>query len=329
MTQVLWPILLLVVGFVLLVYGADFFVDGCCSIAKTLRIPSIIIGLTIVALGTSAPEAAVSITAALNGSSGISAGNCVGSNFFNLLVIVGLCAVFAPVPVSRDIIKRDFPFSLFVEGLVLLVFCDFAFGKTANVLGRVAGITLFALYLIYIGILVFSIRKSRQVSTADADDDDDIKTMSVPKSLILIICGGAAVVFGGNIVVDNASIIARFFGMSETLIGLTIVALGTSLPELVTSFVAAKKGEVDLALGNCIGSNIANFLFVLGLSATVRPIAVDMNVLIDTTILIVACIIVYAMCLTGRRLSRKEGVMMILMYAAYTAYIFMRNYGVI
>ena len=140
--------------------------------------------------------------------------------------------------------------------------------------------------------------------------------------------GGAAVVFGGNIVVDNASMIARFFGMSETLIGLTIVALGTSLPELVTSFVAARKGEVDLALGNCIGSNIANFLFVLGLSATVRPIVIGMDVLIDTVILIAASAIVYVMCLPGRRLSRKEGVTMILMYAVYTAYIFMRNYNV-
>jgi cation:H+ antiporter len=312
---------LLVVGFVLLVYGADFFVDGCSSIAKSLRIPSIIIGLTIVALGTSAPEAAVSITASLSGSNDISIGNCVGSNFFNLLVVAGFCALFRPLPVSRDLIKRDFPFSILITIILLIMSVDTLFGAASNTLGRIDGIILFALYIAFMIVLIRSALKNR------TEADEEIKVYPIWKSLLLIIFGAAAIVYGGDLVVDNATTIAKYFHMSETLIGLTIVALGTSLPELVTSIVASKKGEVDLAMGNVIGSNIANILVVLGLSSAVSAMPVNSMVLTDTVILIGITIIVYLMSIRDKTISRREGVIMLLMYAAYAVYIFARNFA--
>jgi cation:H+ antiporter len=320
MKELLLPCLLLVVGFVLLVYGADFFVDGCSSIAKSLRIPSIIIGLTIVALGTSAPEAAVSITASLSGSNDISIGNCVGSNFFNLLVVAGFCALFRPLPVSRDLIKRDFPFSILITIILLIMSVDTLFGATSNTLGRIDGIILFALYIAFMIVLIRSALKNR------TEADEEIKVYPIWKSLLFIIFGAAAIIYGGDLVVDNATIIAKYFRMSETLIGLTIVALGTSLPELVTSIVASKKGEVDLAMGNVIGSNIANILVVLGLSSAVSAMPVNSMVLTDTVILIGITIIVYLMSIRDKTISRREGVIMLLMYAAYTVYIFARNF---
>lgn len=320
MRELFLPCVLLVVGFVLLVYGADFFVEGCSSIAKSLRVPSIIIGLTIVALGTSAPEAAVSITASLSGSNDISIGNCVGSNFFNLLVVAGLCALFKPLPVQSDIIKRDFPFNLIITVLLLVMSIDTFLGGRSNALGRLDGIILFALYIIFMIILIRSALKNRTKA------DDDVKIFPLWKSILFIICGCIAIVYGGDLVVDNATIIAEFFHMSETLIGLTIVAMGTSLPELVTSIVASRKGEVDLAMGNVIGSNIANILVVLGLSAAVSPMSVNSMVLIDIIILIVVSIIVYIMSFRGKTINRREGAIMLLMYAAYTVYIFIRNF---
>ena len=319
--EIFLPILLLIVGFAFLVYGADFFVDGCCAVARTLHIPPLIIGLTIVALGTSAPEAAVSITAALTGSDGLSAGNCVGSNIFNLFVVVGLCALFNPVPVGSKVLRRDFPFSLIVEGLVLLLLSDFLFGKTTNMLGHVAGFSLFGLYIVYLIVLIIDARRFKTMEPAE----DEAKNMPLWKSFLIIVVGAAAVVFGGDLVVDEAVVIAKFFGMSDTLIGLSIVAIGTSLPELATSIVAAKKGELELALGNCIGSNIANFLFVLGLSSGISTVIVGPNVIVDTVILIAASLLVYIVCIAKKKLGRPEGIAMLLIYAAYTAFIFSRE----
>lgn len=321
MKELFLPCVLLIVGFVLLVYGADFFVEGCSSIAKSLRVPSIIIGLTIVALGTSAPEAAVSITASLSGSNDISIGNCIGSNFFNLLVVAGLCALIKPLPVQSDIIKRDFPFNIIITVLLLLMSVDTFFGGQSNTLGRLDGIILFLLYISFMIMLIRSALKNR------IEVNEEVKILPLWKSLLFIVCGCISIVYGGDLVVDNATIIATFFRMSDTLIGLTIVAMGTSLPELVTSIVASKKGEVDLAMGNVIGSNIANILVVLGLSASLSPMSVNNMVLIDSVILIIASIITYIMSFRGKTINRKEGAVMLLMYAAYTVYIFIRNFA--
>lgn len=321
MKELFLPCVLLIVGFVLLVYGADFFVEGCSSIAKSLRVPSIIIGLTIVALGTSAPEAAVSITASLNGNNDISIGNCIGSNFFNLLVVAGLCALFKPLPVQSDILKRDFPFNLLITALLLFLSVDTLLGGQSNTLGKIDGIILFALYILFMIILIRSALKNRTTM------EDDVKVFPLWKSIIFIICGCIAIIYGGDLVVDNATIIAKFFKMSDTLIGLTIVAMGTSLPELVTSIVASKKGEVDLAMGNVIGSNIANILVVLGLSASLSPMSVNNMVLIDSVILIIVSAVVYIMSIRGKSINRREGIIMLLMYAAYTVYIFYRNFA--
>lgn len=322
MDKILLAILLLAVGFVLLVKGADFFVDGCSAIAKTLRVPSMIIGLTIVALGTSLPEAAVSVTAALDGSSGMSAGNCVGSNFFNLLVVCGLCALFQPLPIDKNLKKRDFPVSMIVSLLVLFFSIDFIMGKEVNEIGRVDGIIMVVCYILYLLMLIIYTLKNRSEGS-----EEEVKAMPIWKSILFIVFGAAAIVFGGNLVVDNATIIATACGMSETLVGLTIVAFGTSLPELVTSLVAAKKNELDLALGNCIGSNIANFLFVLGLSGAVSPLAISNQVIIDMIILFAVCFVVLIMLLTRKEFKKKEGVIMLCMYAAYMIYIFYRNFA--
>lgn len=316
----------LICGFVFLIKGADFFVEGSSSIAKLLGIPSIIIGLTIVALGTSAPETAVSISAGLAGSNGICVGNVVGSNFFNLLVVVGVCAIIRPIKVTDDIIRRDFPISI-AATIILLGFIyigrEFNLGVNDGfgIAGYSGGILLF-LFVLYIISLVYASLRDRAIC-------EEYKTLSPFKSIFYIVIGIAGIIIGGQLVVDKAQIIASEFGMSQSLIGLTIVAIGTSLPELVTSIVAAKKGENDMALGNVIGSNIFNILFVLGVSAVVNPIdlsADGVNTFIDITILIIVNVLVYLAVLKNNTLRVKSGLIMILMYLLYTAYILARNY---
>ena len=231
-------ILLLIVGFVLLIKGADFFVDGSSSVAKLLGIPSVIIGLTIVAMGTSAPEAAVSITAGIAGSNEIAISNVVGSNIFNMLVVVGVCAAIKPFELDRDIMKRDFPVNLIASAVVLVMLIV----KTN--LSRLDGVIMLVLMAAYLIWIVGNALKNRETST------DEVKTLNPLLSVVFIIGGLAAVIFGGDLVVDNAVVIAKAMGWSETFIGLTIIAIGTSLPELVTSIVAARKGESGLALGS-------------------------------------------------------------------------------
>ena len=256
-------ILLLLVGFVLLIKGADFFVDCSSSIAKLLKIPSVVIGLTIVAMGTSAPEAAVSVSAGIQGSNEIAISNVVGSNIFNMLVVVGACALIKPFTLDKTILKRDFPVNIAASVLLLV----FAFIGSA--LGVIDGIVMLVLMIAYITWLVIAAMKNREESS------EEIKTLSPVVSVIFIIGGIAAIIFGGNLVVENAKAIASAMGLSETFIGLTIVAVGTSLPELVTSIVASRIGENGLALGNVVGSNIFNLLFILGISSSITPIAVD------------------------------------------------------
>ena len=302
-------VLLLLVGFVLLIKGADFFVDGSSSVAKLLKIPSVVIGLTIVAMGTSAPEAAVSITAGIQGSNEIAISNVVGSNIFNMLVVVGVCALIKPFDLDKTILKRDFPVNI-IAGAVLLVVA-----LMGMVLSRLDGVILLAMMAIYITWLVVSAVRNREES------DDEIKTMSPILSIICIVGGLAAVIFGGDLVVDNAVAIAKVFGLSETFIGLTIIAIGTSLPELVTSIVASKKGENGLALGNVVGSNIFNILLILGLSSSLSEIALDSRAVANVIFLIAMTVIMYLLCVFRKKLSRGIGIGMVSAYVVYTGYL--------
>lgn len=304
MMMYLW----LLLGFALLIKGADYFVEASSSIAKTLRVPSIIIGLTIVAFGTSAPELAVSTTASLAGQNDIAVSNVIGSNIFNLLVVLGVCGAIRPFKVK---LRWDFLATIGVTGILLLMMWNHG-------ISRMEGIILLILFASFVGLTVRDALLNRTLP------GEDFKALSPVKSAIYIIGGLAAIVWGGDLVVDNASAIASSFGLSQTLIGLTIVALGTSLPELVTSIVAARKGENGLALGNVIGSNLFNILMVLAVSATVHPITVNPLAIYDTVFLIVASIISFFLCRSRERISRPEGVLMVLMYVGYMVYIVVR-----
>lgn len=311
----------LIVGFILLIKGADFFVEGSSSVAKLLRIPSIIIGLTIVAMGTSAPEAAVSLAAGIQGQNEIAISNVIGSNIFNLLVVVGVCACIKPIKVTRDLLKRDYPISIGATILLLVMLADsFIFKHSFNTLSRINGITLLVLFIMYMVLLVRSTIKSRAAAT----DEDEIPNYSALKSVMLILIGGAGIVLGGDLVVDSASEIAAAFGLSSTLIGLTIVACGTSLPELVTSIVASRKGENDLALGNVVGSNIFNLMFVLGLSSTASPIVADPLAIYDLLVLLFFNAVILIMTIKSDTLKRYNGFIMLAMYIIYMVYIIMR-----
>lgn len=321
------PYIVLVVGFVLLIKGADLFVDGCSSVAKLFGIPTIIIGLTIAAIGTSAPEAAVSITSSIKGANDLSAGNVIGSNIFNLLVVIGVCAAIRPINVSSDIIKRDYPISLIATAILLLFSINIAalsFG--AGVINRPEGLILLALLVVYLVVLVMNTLKRRK---NDPEPESEGKTLSVPKSIIFILIGATCIAFGGDFVVDSATVIAQSFGISNTLIGLTVVALGTSLPELVTSIVAAKKNENDLAVGNVVGSNIFNIFFVLGMAASISPLDLasipnPQFLIIDMCIVLAVSILFYIFIISSKKISRIEGIVLVLIYAGYMVYIISR-----
>lgn len=322
-----WMYIWLVVGFVLLIKGADLFVEGSSSVAKIFKVPTVIIGLTIVAMGTSAPETSVSITAALQGANEIAVSNVVGSNFFNLLVVVGVCALLQPINITKSLIKRDYPYSIFATVLLLAFLVIGLFVSGQPQLTRINGIILLAAFVFYLVILIRFTLIS--IATGHKVDVEEVKTRSLPVSIIFIVIGLAGVIYGGEFVVNSATAIATTFGMGNTLIGLTIVAIGTSLPELVTSIVAAKKGEADLALGNVIGSNIFNILLVLGISSTVHSIKVEFDSIIDTSLLLIVNVVVLAIVLKKKSsIGKGVGVFMILMYVVYTGYIIGRNYGV-
>lgn len=303
----------LVVGFVLLIKGADFFVEGSSGIAKNLKVPAMIIGLTIVAMGTSAPELAVSTTAAMKGNNAIAVSNVIGSNIFNLIVVCGMCAIISPLHIKTKTLKEEFPISILM-GVLLLIFA-----YTGTLLGRTEGIVfilLFGLFMVWMVKAALKARKNGEVM-----EEEEIKSLPMWKCVVYILGGIAAIIWGGDVVVDSASDIAAAFGLSQTLIGLTIVAIGTSLPELVTSVVAAKKGENDMALGNVIGSNIFNILLILGVSSTITPIAIGMESIYDLILLTVMSLLVYIFCLSKKRLNRTEGVLMIVVYIVYMYYI--------
>ena len=302
--------LLLLIGFVLLIKGADFFVDGSSSLARIMKVPSVIIGLTIVAMGTSAPEASVSVNAALAGSNDIAISNVIGSNLFNGLVVVGLCAFMAGFKTNPEILKRDMPLNIIVTAILCIMLLD-------RHINHIEGIILLISMAVYIAVMVISALKNRETA-------DECKILSLPKSLIFIIGGLIAVIFGGTLVVDNACLIAKDFGVSENFIGLTIIAIGTSLPELVTSITATRKGDSGLALGNAIGSNLFNILFILGMSATICPLNVLSESIIDCIILLVSAVILYVFARTKKTMNRWEGIVCVFLYVGYTAYLLIR-----
>ena len=313
MKEILIALLLLVAGFVLLIKGADFFVDGSSSVAKRLRVPSMIIGLTIVAMGTSLPECAVSVTASLSNNNALAVSNVVGSNIFNLMVVCGVCTLFVPLAVSVDTLKKEFPFSIICAVLLVI------FGKLGMILGRVDGIIFLVLFAAYLGWMIKS-----ALSKEAEEADEQIKILPVWQCIIYIIGGAVAIKFGGDFVVNGASTIASSLGLSQNLIGLTIVALGTSLPELVTSIVAAKKDEVDMALGNVIGSNIFNILLVLGVAGAISPVIFISENIIDIIILIIMSVVVWVFAWSKKKLVRWHGAAMLVSYAIYLVYICMR-----
>lgn len=312
----------LVVSFVLLVKGADYFVDGCVSIAKLLRVPNLIIGLTIVAMGTSAPEAAVSISSAITDPSnaGITVGNLLGSNLLNILVILGVSAVIVPISVDKSLLKKDFPLLMGSAILVPLLFWIFDYKGT-----RLAGVIVLALFAVFMVWTVMNALSSRKNAlNAPSEDVPDEKPMSVPKSIIYAVAGLAVVIGGGQLAVTCAKYIAQGIGISDSLIGLTVVALGTSLPELITSVVAAKKGNSDLALGNIVGSNLFNVLMVLGLSMIIAPFSVSTESMIDALVVLGVSAVCYISAF-GKKIGRAWGIVYLLIYAVYLAYIIMRD----
>ncbi|MEI3520556.1 MAG: calcium/sodium antiporter [Anaerosacchariphilus sp.] len=314
-----FAVVLLLIGFVFLVKGADAFVEGSSSIAKHFHVPSLIIGMTIVAMGTSLPETAVSVTASIAGSNALAVSNAVGSNIFNLMVVIGVCAVLTPVAVQKSTLKIDIPFSV-VCALLLLVL-----GHDQMMLTRVNGLILIVLFVFFLLYMIRSAQHSMNSESSELTGEAaEMKVMSVPKSLIFIVIGIAGITLGSDWVVDGAKTIASAFGISENLIGLTIVAFGTSLPELMTSIVAARKNEVDMALGNAVGSNIFNILMVLGIASALSPISFIRDNIIDIIILVGFSFIVWLMAWTKHRLDKIEGLAMILLYAGYVVYICIR-----
>lgn len=326
--ELLKAILILVIGFVLLIKGADFFVEGSSSVAKKFHVPAMLIGMTIVAMGTSLPECAVSVTASLANNNSLAVSNVIGSNIFNLMVVCGACALFSPLTIRQDTLKKEFPLSIICAALMLVL------GYIGMTLGHIDGIIFLVLFVGYLLWMIQSAKKARAAVLSDPGQsgqieqaefvEENIAILPTWKSLIFIIGGMIAIKFGGDFVVDGASSIASSVGLSQTLIGLTIVAMGTSLPELVTSLVAAKKGEVDMALGNVIGSDIFNILFVLGIATVISPISFLMENVIDIILLIIMSVIVLAFAWTRQQINRKEGILMLLMYAAYMVYICVR-----
>ncbi len=310
--------LLLIAGFVLLIKGADFFVEGSASIARKLRVPSLIVGMTIVAMGTSLPECSVSINASLTGENSLAVSNVLGSNIFNLMVVCGVCALFAPLAVKAETRNRDITFSILCA--VLLGVLGF-FGME---LERMDGWIFLVIFILFLFYMVMSALKARAAGKDVEDEGEEYAVIPVWKSILFIAGGAAAIAFGGDFVVKSASKIATTFGMSQTLVGLTICAIGTSLPELVTSVVAARKKQVDMALGNVIGSNIFNILFVLGISSAISPIAVITENLVDVVLLILMSLIVWVFTWTKERVNRAEGACMVLLYIGYWVYICVR-----
>lgn len=305
---ILLQFVLLAAGFLLLMKGADWFVDGASKIADKFGIPHLVIGLTIVAFGTSAPEAAVSVSAALKGSVDLAISNVVGSNIMNVLLILGLSSMIYPLAVKQSTIRFDIPFVFFVSVLMLV------FGVMDGNVGRIDGLILWAFLIFYIAYMIRLTKKSQAADEAFEAAGENDKLWEL---LLLIIVGGVMIVVGSDVTVDAASNIAAEFGMDERLIGLTIVAFGTSLPELVTSCIAARKKETDIAVGNIVGSNLFNILFVLGTSAVITPVAYKSDFIFDNAVAVLIMAVLWLLVFKKQKLSRTGGAVMLVMYAAY------------
>ncbi len=311
--SIIIQIVLLLVGFVFLIKGSDLFVDGASSIASLLKIPTIIVGLTIVALGTSAPEAAVSVTSSLTGSNALAVSNVIGSNLFNMLMVIGVSALLGDLLMEKSVLDKDLPFLVGIT-ILFAVFIFIGWNIT-----NIEGIIFLIILVIYIVALIRNARKS-----GGATEVEEAK-LSLPKSIIFILIGIVGIVIGGDLVVDSASAIAIAFGMSETLVGLTIVAMGTSLPELVTSLTALKKGENQLVIGNVIGSNIFNILFVLGASSAISAIPLDSSMLIDVLFMIFVTVLCFIFGKTQEKYDKKEGAILVALFIIYMAFAILRN----
>ena len=310
--EIVYQVVLLVIGFVMLIKGADWFVEGASKIADRFGIPQLVIGLTIVAMGTSAPEAAVSIASALKGSAEITIGNVLGSNILNVLVILGLTAVVRAIAVQNSTIKYEIPFTIIVTVLMGVL------GLTDGVISRGEGVILWGCFLVYMAYLLLMAKKGQ---SANAEEKKDEKKDPMWKLILLVIIGVVLIVFGSDFSVNAASELAKIFGMSERLIGLTIVALGTSLPELVTSVTAAIKGKADIAVGNIVGSNIFNILFVVGTTALITPVAYSASFMVDTITAVAAMVLLLICVLPKKKLNRPSGIIMLIGYVAYFIYL--------
>lgn len=312
----------LIVGFGLLIKGADLFVKGSSNIARLLRVSPIVIGLTIVAFGTSAPEATVSIIAAIKGSSDVSLGNVIGSNIFNFTLVVGAAAFLYPLKVESNTIKKEIPFTLLSSAVLLVLISDiYLQGISENTLSRADGLILLLLLSIFL-YYVFEVAMKHRQNTEQTKIPENIKW---GKSILFVVLGLAGIVFGGQMVVNNGTKIAVSLGMSETLVGLTIIAIGTSLPELVTSITAALKKESEIALGNIVGSTIFNILFVLGASSVIAPLPVNDKVFIDMIVMIVLTAVLFIFSRTRYRIGKIEGLILVFVYILYLGYIILRN----
>ena len=317
MWEVILSIVLLVVGMFFLIKGADWFVEGAAAIARSFHIPSLVIGLTLVSIGTSMPEFSVSLTSSLQGLNDMSFGNIIGSNIFNTLVVIGVSACITPIVVSKDMQKYDLPI---LVGIYLLLTL-FAFVISPNVINLWESIIIFSLTIFYTLFLILRSRKQPQV-------EEETKKRKWWINVILVIVGLAGIILGGNLVVNNASSIAMKLGMSELLVGLTIVAVGTSLPELVTSIVAAKKGENDIAIGNAIGSSIFNVVLILGFCSMFAPAKVEFSSLLDVIVMIISAVVIFLFSFKSKKINLWQGITMIVIYGGYLAYIVLRNFNV-
>lgn len=316
--MIILNVLLLVLGMFFMIKGADWFVEGASNIAKLLKIPSLIIGLTLVSIGTSAPELSVSIQSSLAGNTDLSFGNVIGSNIFNVLIVIGASALFTTLVVSKDVEKFDIPILLGVYVLLVV----FAFVVTPLQIELWEGIIIFSLFIIYTAYLI--IRAKLNPSQEEEKDDEKKKPWWL--NLIFIVVGLAGIIFGGDFVVDSASEIATTLGMSKMLVGLTIVAIGTSLPELVTSMVAAKKGENDIAIGNAIGSCLFNIVLILGSASMICPVGLELVQLVDVIVMIISVVLVFLFAFKSYKIKKWQGILFIAIYIVYFVYIIVRNY---
>lgn len=314
MLEILTQLFFLVLGFVMLIKGADWFVEGASKIADRFGIPQLVIGLTIVAMGTSAPEAAVSITSALKGNADITIGNVLGSNILNVFIILGLTAVVRTIAVQESTIKYELPFVIVISAIMM------GLGLTGNEITRLGGGILWALFIVYMVYLLMMAKKG-QGSASEEVTEVTGKKDSLLKLIFLAVIGVVLIVWGSDVTVDAATALAKAWGMSERLIGLTIVALGTSLPELVTSVTAAIRGKADIAVGNIVGSNIFNILFVVGTTALITPVAYQANFLVDSIVAIVAVVLLWVCVLRKKQLNRIAGIIMLICYAGYFVYL--------